>query len=156
MMPPYVISWLRQAEKMRTRKRACRMRRMRFAAFCSYWNIVKRAVNSMTGYKVKPGVIMEGLKKPMLDVIPIIADIYNRYSATLVITSALDGKHKNGSFHYLGLAIDTRIWAFDAATLPAVLADLRSALGPKFDVVLEGNHFHIERDTTRCRFLTTS
>lgn len=100
----------------------------------------------MTDYRVKDGVIMEGLQQPILDAIPIIANIYKRHNTTLVITAGLDGKHKKNSLHYVGLAIDIRIWAFDAATLPAVLQEIRAELGKDYDVVLEKTHFHIEYD----------
>jgi hypothetical protein len=56
----------------------------------------------------------------------------------LVVTSLLDGNHRWASLHYSGCAFDVRTKAFptDEAKLTAV-ADLKRALGPDFDVLLE-------------------
>jgi len=65
----------------------------------------------------------------------------------VVITSVTDGKHKEGSRHYTGDAIDIRIWNLpeDVSYLQAS-SDLRSLLDDDYDVVLESDHIHVEWD----------
>ena len=62
----------------------------------------------------------------------------------IVITSAKDGKHSRGSKHYVGFALDCRIW--EITDLPKVIKDLEESLTDEFDVVLEADHIHIEFD----------
>lgn len=58
----------------------------------------------------------------------------------LVVTSVSDSTHSAGSLHYVGLAADLRL----PADPPKFVADLKEALGGEFDVVLEGDHVHVE------------
>ena len=63
---------------------------------------------------------------------------------SLVITSANDGEHKEGSLHYEGNAVDIR-----TRTLPDSVkaADrLRSVLHQDYDVLLYPTHVHVEWD----------
>lgn len=64
--------------------------------------------------------------------------------SVLVITSANDGAHMSESKHYSGEAIDLR--SRTLRDVFAVAADLRSELGPDFDVCIEKDHIHIEYD----------
>ncbi len=73
----------------------------------------------------------------------------------LVITSMNDGTHNAHSarhprsLHYEGRAFDFRLpsrTTGDAGTDAAVKLDLAAALGSDFDLVLEGDHFHVEWD----------
>lgn len=57
------------------------------------------------------------------------------------LTSGSEGKHSAGSLHYAGLAIDLRP---PETNRDKILVNLRLRLGDEFDVVDEGNHFHIE------------
>jgi len=63
-----------------------------------------------------------------------------------IITSARDGLHSDSSYHYAGRAVDFRSRDLDEATQNRVLRELRSTLGPDFDVLLEPSHFHCEFD----------
>lgn len=71
--------------------------------------------------------------------------VYFKYDKRMVITSLNDGKHMNGSKHYVGQAMDLRIWGLEDK-LEVVKEELKQVLGRDFDVVLEGDHFHIEYD----------
>jgi hypothetical protein len=59
-----------------------------------------------------------------------------------VITSALEGTHSPGSYHYFGCGLDFRK-PKDAVIKVGVLKDL---LGSNYDVVIEKNHVHVEHD----------
>jgi len=65
------------------------------------------------------------------------------------ITSAADGKHMAKSLHYVNRAFDVRIRNIvgDIDAEAALWCErLRSTLGKDYDVVLEGDHIHIEFD----------
>lgn len=95
--------------------------------------------------QLKDGVVIDGLDIDKMG--PAIAAARNLYHARgepCVITSALDGKHSKGSLHYKGLALDFRTRTLDD---PQALATaLATALGDDYDVVLEGDHLHVEYD----------
>ncbi len=93
--------------------------------------------------QIKDGVDINGLK-PELVMGFIIADgIYKDLGKELVITAVVDGKHKTGSFHYVGLAGDLRT-RFFADNGEEAARRLRESLGKQWDVVLEENHIHME------------
>lgn len=80
------------------------------------------------------------------------AEIWERHGAELVLTSVKDGEHPGGtrpSFHPRGLAFDARTHNLEA---PMILCEeLRAALGPDFDVLLESRgsaneHVHVQYD----------
>lgn len=62
------------------------------------------------------------------------------------ITSVNDGKHMNGSKHYVNKAIDLRVLDMPKDMWQPVRNDLSNILGPDFDVILEKDHIHIEYD----------
>lgn len=64
----------------------------------------------------------------------------------VTITAGLDGKHMEGSKHYLGNAIDIRKWLYTADEITALLDNLRHELGTSYDIVEEKTHIHIEFD----------
>lgn len=64
----------------------------------------------------------------------------------IVITSILDGNHKDGSKHYTGDAFDQRKHIYTPQQQKELLKELRAELGPDYDVVEEATHFHIEYD----------
>lgn len=90
-------------------------------------------------------VKLEGVSWRMFDAAIKVEPIFRRLGAELIITSAKDGKHSAKSLHYEGLALDLRSRNVAGAE-KQVLAEMKTALGPDFDVVFEGDHFHIEYD----------
>lgn len=67
------------------------------------------------------------------------------------ITSIVEGKHSYTSLHYIGHAFDGGLLDRGALGLGLALPPneiavkrLKAALTDEFDVILEGNHFHIE------------
>lgn len=63
-----------------------------------------------------------------------------------VITCGIDGKHMKSSKHYVGLAFDLRSNTLGQNQQLEVCAEIKGALGDDFDVVVEGDHLHIEAD----------
>lgn len=102
----------------------------------------------MENWKIKDdSVKVEDLSKDILYAIEVTAEAYRRHGFKLVVTSAKDGKHMNGSKHYSGNAFDARIWGLkEAGILKSMLVEIRLELGDDFDAVLESDHYHIEYD----------
>lgn len=90
-------------------------------------------------------VKVEGLSWRMFHAALIAEAIYRKYGVEAIITSAKDGKHSEHSLHYQGLALDLRTWNLGGREMH-VLGELKRALGPEYDVVLEKDHIHLEYD----------
>ena len=97
---------------------------------------------------IKPGVDVRGIQAEILLARIVAGEIFARYGANAIITSALDGKHKKNSKHYEGLAIDLRVRHVDRRLWPVIAEELGKALGPQYDVILEAKklHIHVEFD----------
>lgn len=100
--------------------------------------------------KLKPGVIMAGLSPVMRPVLIHADRIMKSHGVDLVITSALDGAHSPGSFHYYGFALDIRSKHLSQQDKLQVLIYLIEEL-PDYQVCLEckglpSEHFHIESE----------
>lgn len=72
--------------------------------------------------------------------------VYNELGRNCVVTSLMDGTHMEGSKHYVGNAADLRIYYFNNAQKRIAVRRLKEELGMGYDVVLEGNHIHVEYD----------
>ena len=91
----------------------------------------------------KPGVDIRGLQPEMaLGMLCLYTQLLpHSTDGKIVITSGTDGKHKINSLHYLGLAVDVRIWNIEQIenVVEAIKEDL-----PGFDLVLHRTHLHME------------
>lgn len=110
----------------------------------------------MRFYELKTGVSLEGVQEPMLGALNTIGEaFYEQDGQACIITSTTEGKHKTGSMHYLGLAVDLRRYHLNPRQVSLIYVKLQRVLNEyilteglhgKFDVVLEQTHFHIEFD----------
>ena len=66
------------------------------------------------------------------------------FDQDLVWTAGTDSKHNGPSLHYVGYAVDLRTNTLTEEQRKHARDELADALGRDFDVVLEGNHMHIE------------
>lgn len=96
--------------------------------------------------KLKKGVKTAGMQPEIMLAICITKDVYLKHGRELVITSIMDGKHKEGSKHYIGQAFDTRTRYFSNDDRDKVASEIAEALGDDYDVVIESTHLHIEHD----------
>ena len=91
-----------------------------------------------------------GLRPEMIFAYQVAYEVYREYGneKNCVLTSARDGTHKRGSDHYVGNAIDIRVWGFDelGVDLDDVAEKIRSRLSVEFEVFNEGDHIHIGFD----------
>lgn len=95
---------------------------------------------------LKPGVVWNPSAE-LARADSIAQSIYAALGVPYIVTSGTDGKHNPGSLHPFGDAMDLRRWDLDAIGKTATaVSQLRGALGPNFDVVLESNHIHVEFD----------
>lgn len=94
--------------------------------------------------KLKADVRVRGLSNEILLAILIAQSVYAETEDSMVITSLTDGDHKAGSKHNCGDAMDLRLPA--RATSGNMAQRLANALGKDYDVVLEGDHIHVEYD----------
>lgn len=108
--------------------------------------------NGTTALLKDESVDMEATSAPAVDpIIDAAKPLYEPTEQALVITSAADGKHSEGSLHYPhngsedgGQALDLRVWNLPA---PQQTADrLQQKLGRDYDVIYEGTHIHVEKD----------
>lgn len=98
---------------------------------------------------IKEGVSISGLKPEILLAVVAAISVYQVYNLTVTITACKDGKHMDGSKHYIGQAVDLRLpswYGLSAEADKVVHKLLKANLGNEYDVVLEGNHIHVEYD----------
>jgi len=81
------------------------------------------------------------------------AQVYAATEQPLVVTSAEDGTHMEGSLHYDGKALDLRVW--DLGSHERAAAPIQDILGDDYDVLAEWrvegdgevpSHIHAEHD----------
>lgn len=90
--------------------------------------------------------IKSGVKPSNLTIAAAIANVAEELKITLTITSGIDGVHKIGSFHYTGDALDMRIRDLTKAQIEIVMSKLKVHLGIEYELILEIDHLHIEKD----------
>mgnify|MGYP001596474725 CR=1 FL=1 len=99
---------------------------------------------------LKPGVKLKGLTPQVLIAMQAAEHIWWFHGqTTLVVTSCNDGQHKEGSFHYVGQAVDFRIKTMPEKLRAKAVAQLKEALGGEFFVLHESagtdnEHVHVQ------------
>lgn len=94
----------------------------------------------------KQGVGVSGLQPEMLRALDHATAIYSLHDKDCVCTSAREGKHRNYSHHYKGLAIDLRTRHLTEPEKIKISEQLQSNLGTDYQVILEATHIHVEYD----------
>ena len=98
--------------------------------------------------KFKKGVKIFGVRAEMAMAMTVIDEVYRELDNTenCVITSCTDGTHSRGSDHYVGLALDVRVWGFNREQRTLCCDMLRERLTSEFEVFDEETHIHIGFD----------
>ena len=96
--------------------------------------------------KFKKGVKVKGIKPELLIALVVADTCWKRFGEELVVTSVTDSKHGEDSLHPSGNAGDLRTRYFTNAIKELVAQDLRERLTDEYDVVVEGDHIHLEFD----------
>jgi len=92
---------------------------------------------------IKAGVDISRLNREIRRALPKIQSVIDEVNEELIITSTYEGTHGEGSLHYHNDAFDMR---YPGMNTVGVEKAIKQKLGPKYDVVLEGDHIHIEWD----------
>jgi len=104
---------------------------------------------------VKPGADTSKLSARMLAAVATIDTVSRRtIGRGAIITSGVDGTHRDGSKHYTGNAVDLRTNDLAVSTINVYARELDEALngrGHRFDVLIASNHIHIEYDPKNYR-----
>lgn len=99
---------------------------------------------------LKEGVRVLGIRPETVIAMQEAAAVCAEYAVPFMVTSVIDGTHKRASEHYSGCAFDMRRpdWpSFGNPTQAAAFTGaLQARLGTDYDVVLEGDHLHVEFD----------
>lgn len=96
--------------------------------------------------KIKPGVDARGIKPETVLAMILCEPVVKSHGVEFVVTSICDGKHLPRSKHYEGHAIDVRTRDMAPERIRPCVQELQIALGSQYDVVLEGDHIHVEFD----------
>lgn len=99
----------------------------------------------------KPGVKLNKLQPQMLIGLLKMESYYDNYHLPLVVTSANDSTHKQGSKHYTGEALDFRTKNAPGLAKGIYLKAVAELYPLGFDVLFEGvgtenEHIHLEWD----------
>ena len=72
--------------------------------------------------------------------------VYRDFEVPCVVTSGTDGVHGKQSKHYSAEALDFRIRNLKPEQRDSLVKLCQQRLGQGFDVVLEHDHLHVEKD----------
>lgn len=97
--------------------------------------------------RLKNGVKSDGVQAPVWYAIGVAEVVWRDLNTQLVVTALTDGVHKEGSFHYKGLAADLRTRDLSQTARMVALSRLKALLDQQgYDVILEADHIHVEFD----------
>jgi hypothetical protein len=87
-----------------------------------------------------------GLHPCMFFAFIVAGEVYHEHGFNCVLTSATDSKHGKHSHHFKGYAIDIRIRDIPVDIINNIVEEIQFRLQKQYQVILEGNHIHIEFD----------
>ncbi|MDD5009910.1 MAG: hypothetical protein PHC68_16105 [Syntrophorhabdaceae bacterium] len=102
--------------------------------------------------QIKSEVRFKEINKYCLEFLLALDNCCQRFGKSYTITSANDGTHGDGSYHYKNLAWDIRLKDVPKSHWYVLLDNLKAALGKYFDVLVENPdspdkcHIHAECD----------
>ncbi|HEV8459030.1 MAG TPA: hypothetical protein VGR44_12120 [Methylomirabilota bacterium] len=112
----------------------------------------------MPDVQLKFGVVATGVQPEIVLALQVADRLWQERGDALVVTSLRDGEHcdqsqgrpcpdgRAHSLHYDGLAADLRSRHLAAGEVSSRVAELRSRLGPLYQVIAEPSHIHVEFD----------
>jgi hypothetical protein len=99
--------------------------------------------------KLKKGVrTFIGWSEGILKILPIIENVCGEYNIEFVVTSGVEGRHKQDSKHYDGKALDMRSREFNGGSMGdecrSFVEHLQGLLGSTYFILQESHHIHIQ------------
>lgn len=98
--------------------------------------------------RMKRGVVMMGRHECLFRMIDAAKVAYFTIGKDVIITSGCESTHSPSSLHYQGKALDFRTRHLSDTDRVEVMDKLKINLGNDYDVLFEGDHFHVEYDPT--------
>lgn len=95
---------------------------------------------------LKPGVRIHGMVPEAILGLHICQSVFLENGKTCVVTCGTDGQHRSSSAHYTGRAFDLRTRHLLTTEREKIMREMKASLGADFDVIFEGDHFHVEYD----------
>lgn len=92
---------------------------------------------------IKAGVDISRLKREIRRALPVLEALHYENGTRFVVTSTYEGNHGAGSLHYCDDAFDSERVKEGAREFQS---KVKERLSKDYDVVLEGDHLHIEYD----------
>jgi len=92
---------------------------------------------------IKAGVDISRLNRNIRRALHVAETAYSEDSELFIVTSTYEGTHGAGSLHYSNDAFDSNR---PKKNPKGVAKNIKSRLGPDYDVVLEHDHIHVEYD----------
>lgn len=94
--------------------------------------------------KLKSDVKVAGMRPELMLALSVAESVYATKGYDLTVTSICDGTHSRTSLHYCGCAADLRTRDIAPDHHKPLADEIQAALGSDYDVVLEGDHIHVE------------
>lgn len=100
---------------------------------------------------LKANVKPDAVGTEILIALMIAKDVWRDAGQELTVTAIRDGKHRVGSLHYVGRAVDVRTKDLPHDIKPLLIASLKNRVTLDYDIVFEdeggsNEHLHIEYD----------
>jgi len=92
---------------------------------------------------IKAGVSISRLNREPRRSLPKVEAVFDQYIEYFIITSTFEGNHGAGSLHYCNDAYDVGL---PNHNVTEIYLAIKEDLGASYDVILEGDHIHIEYD----------
>lgn len=101
---------------------------------------------------IKPDVVLPTMfLEPVLRIIPTVCKYYwASGDPTVRLTSGSEGEHGVDSFHYQMCALDfDKVQPKKPTDVQGTYAKIRTELGSEYDIIVEGDHLHVEWNKPR-------
>ena len=95
--------------------------------------------------RLKDDVRVRGISPEAIVALIVIQELYAARGYECMVTSITDGDHMSGSHHHTGNAIDFRTVHVSRSGVEIIADEARVRL-PGYDIVIEGDHLHVEYD----------
>ena len=94
--------------------------------------------------RLKKGVRITGVRPETVLGMHTCDSVFQKHGIEMVVTSVMEGSHSRASLHYPGCAFDLRNRNVPQELRNEITLELQEALQDDFDVIAEGNHWHVE------------